>query len=395
MKKQILILLIVSVFLTGCWNRRELNELAITMAIGIDKVDDEYLVSAQVVVPSEVSMNAGKGAAPVTLIQEKGKTVYEAIRKMTKSSPRKIYPGHLRTLIVGESLAEEGIGDALDLISRDWEVRSDFYVAVAKDSTAIEILNVQTTLEIIPANRIFNTLKVSEENWAATVGVTLDELMVDLLSDGKEAVLTGIMVTGNKEIGSSKENVATITPSAIIKFDDLAVFKDDKLVGYLTEDESRAYNDIIDHVKSTVGTVSCPEGGTIDIEVLSNKSKLKGKIKNGRPEVDINVQIEGNIGAIECSLNINKPDSIKTLEKLYEKEVENTINHSITSVQEKYETDIFGFGNAIHRSNPKEWKTLKKQWDEHFAKMTANVKVDVKILKTGTVNNSITEKWKD
>lgn len=395
MKRGIFILLILSIFLTGCWNRRELNELAITLALGIDKSEDEYLVSAQVVVPSEVSMSGGKGGSPVTLIQARGETVYEAIRKMTKVLSRKMYPGHLRMLVISESLAKEGIGDPLDLISRDWELRSDFYVAIARDSTAEEILNIQTPLETIPANKMFNTLKVSEENWAATVGVTLDELIIDLRSDGKEAVLTGILVTGKQELGSSKQNVETITPAAIIKLDDLAVFRDDKLVGWLTEDESRGYNGIVNQVKNTVGTVSCPEGGKANIEVLSFKTKVKGNVKNGSPEVDAQVKIEANVGALECQIDLTKPESIKTLEKAYEKAVEETINHSITSVQEKYETDIFGFGNAIHRSNPKEWKKMKKQWDQHFTELPVNVKVDVKILKTGTVNNSVVEKRKD
>lgn len=395
MMKKIYILLILCFFLGGCWNRRELNELAITMAIGLDKTDDEYLVTAQIVVPSEVSLNGGKIGSPVTLVQAKGETVYEAIRKMTKSSPRKIYPGHLRMLVISESLAKEGIGDPLDLISRDWEFRSDFYVVVTRDSTAEEILNIQTPLETIPASKMFNSLKISEENWSATAGITIDELIVDLRSDGKEAVLTGILATGNKEIGSENSNVEKITPTAKIQFDDIAVLKGDKLVGWLTEDESRGYNGIVNEVKSTVATLSCPEGGKANIEVLRFKTKNKGKVKNGIPEVDLNVQIKANVGAIECPIDISKPESLKTLENIYENEVEETINNSISSVQEKYESDIFGFGDAIHRSNPKEWKTLEKQWDQHFTDLKVNIKVDVKIEKTGTVNNSVAKAKED
>ena len=39
-----------------------------------------------------------------------------------------------------------------------------------------------------------------------------------------------------------------------------------------------------------------------------------------------------------------------------------TINQTIETVQKQYKSDIFGFGEAIHRSNPKEWKKIKKQW---------------------------------
>ncbi|PUB08321.1 Ger(x)C family spore germination C-terminal domain-containing protein, partial [Paenisporosarcina sp. OV554] len=68
----------------------------------------------------------------------------------------------------------------------------------------------------------------------------------------------------------------------------------------------------------------------------------------------------------------------------------------IESVQKQYESDIFGFGEAIHRSNPKEWKKIKEQWDKGgFSELTANVKVDVKLQHTGTVGNSFLEDVKE
>jgi spore germination protein KC len=308
------VLLILCLFLTGCWDRRELNELGITLALGIDRVDDEYQVSAQVVVPSEISMKTSTGRSPVTLFQAKGETVYEAFRKITKNSPRKIYPGHLRMLVLGEELAEEGIADSLELLSRDWELRSDFYVVIAKDMTAWEVLNVTTPIESIPANKMYDTLKTSEASWAATNGIILDELIAYLTSDGKEAVLTGIIVTGDQEMGSSKQNVESITPAARIEFDDLAVFKKDKLVGWLTERESRGYNDIVNEVQNTVTAISCPEEGKASIEIIQLDSKMKGKINKGKPEVDVNIKVKGNIGEVECQINLSEEKSIAELD---------------------------------------------------------------------------------
>ncbi|WP_233190801.1 Ger(x)C family spore germination protein [Sporosarcina sp. P19] len=395
MKKCIFLLIILTLFLSGCWDRRELNELGITMALGIDKIENEYVVSAQVVVPSEVSMRASTGRSAVTLFQATGDTVYEAFRKMTKNSPRKIYPGHLQILVISEDLAKEGVAESLELLSRDWELRSDFYVVVAKDITASEVLNVTTAIESIPANKMFNALKVSEKNWAGTEGVILDELVTNLISDGKEAVLTGIQVFGNKETGSSKQNVESITPSTQIQYDYLAVFKEDQLVGWLTEEESRGYSDITNNVKKTVTSISCPKGGKIAIEILYFNSTIKGTINKGEPEVDVKIQVEGNVGEVQCSIDLTKPETIDELQVIFEKEVKETIEQTIDSVQKQYKSDIFGFGEAIHRSNPKEWKKMKEHWDEKFSDLTVNVHVDMKPLRTGTVSNSFLEKIKD
>ncbi|MEK4402872.1 Ger(x)C family spore germination protein [Sporosarcina sp. FSL K6-6792] len=395
MKKYTFVLLILSLVLTGCWDRRELNEIAITLALGIDKVDEEFQLTAQVVVPSEVSMKQSSGRSTVTLFQADGETIFEAFRKMTIDSPRKIYPGHLRMLVIGEELAKAGVSESLDLLSRDWELRSDFYVVVAKDNTAAETLNVTTPIESIPANKMFNTLKTSEENWAVTKGVTLDELLGDLITDGKDAVLTGIQVFGNREVGSSKQNVESITPATQIQYDYLAVFKKDKLVGWLNESESKGYNYIIDSVKSTVASISCPEEGKVSIEVINSKSELKGKINKGEPEVNVTIEVEGNVGAVECHIDLKDTKAIDALEKSYEKELKEIIHQTIETVQKQYKTDIFGFGQAIHRSNPKTWKKIKNQWDEIFPELTVNVEVDMKIYHTGTVSNSFLQKLEE
>lgn len=391
MKKCIFVLLILSLFLSGCWDSRELNELGITMAIGIDKVEDEYQVTAQVVVPSEISAKTSTGRSPVTLFQAKGETVYEALRKITKISPRKIYPGHLRTLVLGEDLAEEGIAESLDFLSRDWELRSDFYVVIAKDMTAGEVLNVSTTIENIPANKMFNTLKTSETFWAATEGIILDELIGNLTSDGKEAVLTGILITGEQIKGTSKQNVESITPSALIEYNSLAVFKKDKLVGWLTEREGRGYSHIVNEVQNTVTPISCPKEGKATIEIIQSDTKMKGKMNKGKPEVHVNIKVKGNVGEVECQINLNDQETIVELEKITEKLIEENIKLTIEVVQKQYKSDIFGFGEAIHRSNPKEWKKIKEQWGEEFPEMTAKVKVDVKLVHTGTVGNSFLE----
>ena len=53
------LIMLISIFLTGCWSRREMNELAIAVGIGIDKVGDQYKVSVQVVEPNQIAGTKG------------------------------------------------------------------------------------------------------------------------------------------------------------------------------------------------------------------------------------------------------------------------------------------------------------------------------------------------
>ncbi|MFF5400392.1 Ger(x)C family spore germination protein [Peribacillus butanolivorans] len=400
MKRSFTIFIMLIVFLlftTGCWNRRELNELAITLAIGLDSTKDgQYLVTAQVVNPGELATGkggGGSGGSPTIIYQAKGETVFEAIRKMTKESPRKIYPSHLRALVIGESLAKKGIGKPLDLLSRDWELRSDFYIVVAKGMRAAEILKVPTSLEKISANQIFEALKVSDAAWAATSFVQLDDLIADIVSEGKQPVLTGIQadIKGDEETSLSKQNVEMIDPPARLKLQELAVFNDDKLVGWLNEKQSGTYNVITNKEKSTVVNITCPKGGIAVYEVKSSNTEMKGKIKNGKPEIDLNIRVEGNLGEVECPIDLTKTKTIEKLEEIFEKESKKLFINSIKQVQENDKVDIFGFGEAIHRADPEAWKKLKKDWDKSFEHVPVNIKVQGKIRNVGTVGNSFLE----
>jgi spore germination protein KC len=379
--------------LTGCWDRREINELAISVAIGIDKVDSQYQVTVQVVKPGEFAAKKGgnSGSTPVTMYQAKGATIFEAIRKMTTVSPRKIYAAHLRVAVIGEELAREGIGNALDLLSRNYEFRMDFYLLVAKGTTAAHVLDILTPLEKIPANKLFGSIETSEKVWAPVTGVTLDKFIMDYESKGKSPVLSGIRVSGDDEIGGTVENLETIRPAAQLRNTGLAVFRKDQLIGWLNEKENKGYNYIINNVSSTVGHVACPHGGNVAMEVIRSKAKMKGSVKNGRPRLAVELRVEQNVGEVQCRIDLTRVKAVQDLEKSAEQALKEILDRSIKAAQSKYKTDFFGFGNAIHRSDPGAWKSLKKEWDKLFEDAVVDVTVKVKIKRTGTVTNSFLE----
>jgi spore germination protein KC len=380
--------ILLAMLLTGCWNRRELNDLAIAVAIGIDKDGDLYKVSVQVVRPTEIAGKKSGSMSPVTLYQTTGNTILEALRKMTTVSPRKIYLAHLRIMVLGESLAREGMEDALDLMSRDPETRSDFYIIIAKKSNAEDTLRILTNLEKIPAVRLFSSLETSEKAWAPTSTVTLDELVTSLVSHGRQAVLTGIKVQGSPQIGETNKNVNTVLPPAKLVFSGLSVFRKDKLIGWLSEEESKAYNYITNHIDSTVGFVKCPHGGKVSLEIIDSETRVKGSIRDERPQIDIEVKNEINVGEVQCHIDLTKTATVTELENLTNLKLEQLIEETINTVKEKYKVDIFGFGEVIHRSNPKAWKKLKEDWDKDFISTQVHVKVVSKIRHFGKVSNS-------
>lgn len=384
--------LLLLVVLTGCWNRRELNELAIAVAMGVDKKDNDYLVSIQIVNPGAVAaQRAGTDTAPVITYSTQGTSIFEALRRTTTKSPRKIYLSHMQVIVLGKEVAEEGIAKVLDFLSRDHEFRTDFFLVVSKDATAEEILKTLTLLEKIPANKMFHSLESSNTAWAATGKATLDKLISDMTSEGKHPVLTGITLDGAKDIAGTKENMQRIDSRALLRYEGLAVFKKDKLVGWLNEEESKGYNYIQNEVKSTAEYVACPNGGNIALEIIRTNSEMKGKVVRKKPEVAIEVRVEANISEVQCNMDLAKDKTIRGLEAKAAEKIKGFMQQAISKAQHKYKADIFGFGEAVHRAEPGFWKKAKQNWDEEFVGLDVDMRVDFNIRGLGTISNSYLE----
>ncbi|MEH7073519.1 Ger(x)C family spore germination protein [Neobacillus drentensis] len=388
----LLIIILFVPILSGCWNRRELNELAIVAALAIDKTGDNYLVTAQVIDPGQVSTNGGGGGrAPVTTYSEKGKHIFEAVRRMTTITPRKLYFSHLQMLVISEEVAREGMNNTLDFLTRDPEFRKDFYIVVSRELNASQILKNLSPIEKIPAQKMRSSLETSQKAWAPTIAIQMDELISSLTSDGSNPVLTGITIKGEGDDGQTLQNVERIEPFARLKYKNIAVFKKDKLIGWLNEKESKGYNYIKDKVENTVGPIPCEKKGELIIEVIRSKTKVKGKFINGKPTIDIQIRSEANIAEVACQIDLTDPNAIRKIEKKTDKVNINILKTSIARAK-KLGVDIYGFGEVIHRTDPKAWKSLKKNWNQEFTHLPITIHSDFKIRRTGTVNQSFLKK---
>ncbi|MNF08614.1 hypothetical protein D3C80_2090760 [compost metagenome] len=68
-----------------------------------------------------------------------------------------------------------------------------------------------------------------------------------------------------------------------------------------------------------------------------------------------------------------------------EEKFDNLMAANIRLVQEKFDSDIFGLGEELHRQYPKLWRSYRKHWDESFQSVKVSVKSDVAIRRIGSV----------
>jgi len=383
--------------LSGCWSKKELTDLAFIIAVGLDKTEDgRYLVSFQVINPGNVAgaTQRGGGAAgvPVSIYTSTGDSLLEASKKASEKVSRFLYYGHTNLVVVGEGLAREGLDGVFDAMERSNQFRTTARLVIAHGHSAKDILTVLTPVDKISANQIIKTLEFSEKSWGQTINADVWWAIRGLASPGRNPVVTGVMIEGDPEKGRRQENVQSSVPEARVKLDGIALFKQRRLIRWVNGPTARGVLWVLDRVHQTNLTV--PWQGkkeAIGYRTVRGKTDVEAKVKDGRPSISVHIQAEGDVSEARVPVNLDDAGVLFQLEKEIERNVEQEVKQAIETAQRE-KTDVFGFGDAVHRVAPRLWKKIGNEWhDRYFPELDVTVTADIYIRRTGVRNKPYTE----
>lgn len=385
MKKLIPFLLILF-GLTGCWNYRELNQLAITTGIAIDKEDDEFVMTIMIANSKKPGGSSDSNQPSTAVYQGKGKTMYEAIKHASLDVSKQIYLGHIDILLFSEEVAQNDMQHVIDFIFRYPQTRDNFLLALAKDCKAGDILKISTPLETFPSQNIARNLDITDKLQGVIYTVSYNEFVKNMIDAGENPILPGISIIGDVEEGNKEENVEQSEPSTYLKLQPMGLFKGNQFVGWANEDESRGINIINNKIKTLGVTTDC-ENGKVTTEIIQLKSSKEVNYEQNK--VKIKVEAIGGIQELSCHLDLRDPNIIKQVEEKGEIEMTNYVNQAIQLAQ-NLKTDIFGFGNSVYKKEPTKFNDIKDHWNEEiFPNLEVEVEVDLKLTAKGTINSFI------
>lgn len=384
MKKIIILLICLLPILSGCYNYREINELAIVPALSIAKDKDNFKITVQVI-NSKKEQDASTANQPnFVTYTNTGKSIQETLRNMIVESPKKIYGAHLQFLILDESLAEEDITATLDFFFRDPEIRKVFFVVVGKQE---EILDVITPLNNTSSQNITDSLESSNKYLGLTNLITFHDLMDIYLSKKQELALPSLELVGLEEEGEKETNIQQTESDATIKISNTAVFKNNKLLGYLTQDESIAYNMIKNNITHTLIDIEYEDGYIIN-EILKFKSSIEANPKKNK--ITINIDGRSAITEVNTKQNLKENKDIEKIQKKLNKEIETLIKDSIKNINKKYNSDIYGFEELFYKTDYKYYNKIKDKWyEEIFNNIEIEVKSNITIQEKGNILGGI------
>lgn len=380
MKKFVLIIITLFILLisSGCYNYKEINDMAIVSSIGIDKdnKNDKYIVSAQIMNSKE---SEDSEDSQITVYTKEGDTVHEALRNITLKSPRKLYGNHLSKIVLSEEIAKEGIDNILDIFNRITEVRNEFIITIVKEDKASDVLKVLTTTESIPAEYVKLSLKIADKTSGLTYATKLDEFISLYLKKGIDPVVPVLKIDKKEKKGTTINNITTTNPISKIVIEDLAVTNKGKLETYLKNEEVIGYNFLRNQIQKMIIPVKCDdENNYASILILKNKTKSNTAKKDNKYIINFNINSEAIITEYNCKKDLTDEKVIKRLEKDTEKKIKRYIKKSLNK-QKETKGKFLGLERIIYLDYPK-YKN-----EDYSVKYNAKVN----LVRKGEIRNSV------
>lgn len=435
-------------FTSGCYDSREMEETGFILAAGFEPAEgikDGVRLTVQVAVPAKMAgegVGAGGGAggggeAPVWNASASASSVVEAEAKIQRRSATDLFWAHSYAALISEDLARRGIENVVGFLTMEPEVRPITRVFVVKGDMS-KLLEVQSPQQPVSASYI-DSLARWETREGMFPEVRLHELAVMLSNRGQQAYVPVIGLyepDGGKDKrpdqggagGAGEGEGRDEEPSRMdqtarekerpfakegeegkgqgqggragagggeqeekpqeLEADGIAVFRGDRMVGILDDDESRGLAWLIGHGN---GSQIAVEHGHLKGEVVlrtlwaSVDKKVIGR--NESPEKChflVTATVEAVIAELNTSEKFTDRKSIAELEKHAALKVEREMRAAISAAQEKYGSDFIGFGEVFRRSVPvRRWEEIGPRWEEIFPRMKVETMVTVKIRRRG------------
>mgnify|MGYP002801270174 FL=1 len=358
----------------------DIQKTAVILAAGIDRSGEGYELTAQISVPKG-GEKAG-GTASVEL-SGKGETVADCLMMMYADSGWIPKFDFCSLVLLGERAAREGAMPALNYFLHNEYMSDNCAVAVAEGSAG-EMLKKTSAIDDTPSLAIHKLFSGAAEKTGAAVKNTLREFAVGTLGVSKSSFMPfirtlphesgtgssegsggkgGASGSGNSEgsggsggsgqsgsEGSGGEEDAPV----LFRAEETALFREGKLTGLLSAEETLAFNLVRGKVKAGILTVEGEDGEPVSLSIkrgggsakLGNedvpRAKLSVRLKvlvSDRTEEDFMAGSETNVATDED-----------------ERRAEELISSYISSLWETCKgsgCDLFLLARELYRKDPK------------------------------------------
>ncbi len=389
----IIFIAIFIIYFTQDFTLINIEKTALIVSLGVDKAEEEYIVTAQIAVPeSNKSQSSNKEA----VISSNGKTIFEAISSISEKTGWYPKLSFCNLIVIGESMLKENIMDVLLFFIRSYKIEDSAIVCSTKGE-AKELLLSSSPLDNISGLSLSKIFVKDYDSASEVYTSSIKDFCSKYYSKSQHGYMPFVKTILTDESGRGGKTVtasATTEPESgksgggeksgsqqLVIYDATTcqLFNKGYYVGELTGEESLVLSLLNRKVKEAFLTVNAThndgKSGEFLITILKSKRKINLKIIDNKPVLECNLKIYARISDANFSEKINRIAELGKLNENMKFKVEEYIKEKLFSILKKSKEsncDIFECKNLLYKYHTKKYDDLKYSILENLT-LNANV----------------------
>lgn len=404
----LIINLILITQLTSCYDAHEISEWGYVYSIGFEKgVTDKLRITVQVASMQATTGEGGGSSAGGNSIENiiiDCPTFYSGINMINAFFSRKLNYMHAKYLVFSDTIAREGIESFVTGFARGIQMRRQINVIVCRGSASDFLEKNEITVSASLSKKQENLIKRGQEDTGYFPNATYGEMLGDFKNYSSSAIAILACINDEKNIvknGTTKEMPFKTSGDYFagelvrkgasgVELLGTAIFNGGKMVGELNGDQTRVLLMVRNEFESGEYVVQDPLKKNLTVTTNIKKQKnpsIKVKIIEGRPYIDVKIYLEGDIRAIQSTIDYEEREQKALLENEFKKQIKNELDRTIKKCQ-SLDSDVFKFGYYAATN----FLTIPK-WEEYhwlgkFKEAKVNTEVNFVIRRTGSALRS-------
>lgn len=360
-KKAIVVFLILCAFILAYLRavpETSLSERAIVVGLGIDKTEDCYEVTTEIINPKSQSGGGLGESDGFALISGTGETVDSALGVIAQKTGLKVSLSQCNLVILGSMFMKERVFPSLNYLVQTYSVPELAIIATAENS-AKELLTTKPVMTTLSALQMQRTLHSATDD-ASIISTNVKDFFKGYLS--KSGIANVVRISA-KKVDKTTVDKGTQSSGDVYEYDfsRLVVFAKNRDAMLLDKDDTVAINYMKYDLKRG-GEIVEAEGKTYSLQITSKKTKTRSKVSGGVPEVLAEVDIKATIKETDGLGNYFAIDEIpsRVTEKI-ENALKKAVEKKMMTTYEKCKTlgiDIYELFDVLYENNYKDFKRM-------------------------------------
>lgn len=389
--------------LAGCYDYSEPDERAWVLALGVDKGRQNKLtVTAVVAVPKNIAGggeqpgSGGGGQGGFFTVSMDTTTILSSLELFNTVVDRRVTLSHTKWFVFSRELAEEGIGEYVAPLVRFHQFRRSSQLIICEGRAEDFLANGAPKME----DNVGKFYELMQRGWRFTEFIPFDSFHQFYYKSEN----LGVWPIAQLAALRRKEPVYpdnTPKPKGLYQAGRIprkggseieimggAVFEGGRMVGTLNGDEVGVQKLFFGTLKRTIVDVPDPRHPDLYIivdVVPREKPRVDISIDRGKPQIAVDIKLEGGIISLQSGENYERPDRLYIVEDAVERALlEDVLNTIATS--KRLDADFLGFG--LHAQKLfKTWpQWAEYNWGEKYRDAEIAVNVDYKVRRIGLVH---------